>query len=306
MNIAELPPSPSAAHIKAALVVNTRSRKGRLLFKESADLLRAHGLEVSAYPVSNPDNLRQEVRRALEEGYRRIIVGGGDGTVSEVVDDLVHTDAVLGILPLGTANSFIRSLSIPLDLDGAAKVAATGAVAEIDLGMISGDYFANAASLGFATSVAESIPHELKRRLGIFAYAVQGVRSLRNLKPFTLKVEFAGETRTIRTFQVVVANGGYYGPSPLQAGRRLQSGDISIFTMENMSPLALAGSWLASLVGRKFSQQQVGRILVKGEAVLTADPPQEVSIDGEVRATTPITVGVAPKALKVLVPAPES
>jgi len=57
---------------------------------------------------------------------------------------------VLGILPLGTGNSFARTLGIPLTIEGAADVIAYGKVADIDLGKIDHDYFANIASLGFS------------------------------------------------------------------------------------------------------------------------------------------------------------
>ncbi|MGJ3626621.1 diacylglycerol/lipid kinase family protein [Sphingomonas sp. MMS24-JH45] len=55
---------------------------------------------------------------------------------------------MLGVLPLGTANSFCRTLGIPMDIDGAFEVLRTGAPRRIDLGRIDGDYFANCAAIG--------------------------------------------------------------------------------------------------------------------------------------------------------------
>ncbi len=55
-----------------------------------------------------------------------VIVGGGDGSLSCAVDELVERDCVFALLPLGTANSFARTLGIPLDLDGAIETIATG------------------------------------------------------------------------------------------------------------------------------------------------------------------------------------
>jgi diacylglycerol kinase family enzyme len=88
-----------------------------------------------------------------------IIVGGGDGSLSSTVDELIEKECVFALLPLGTANSFARTLGIPLDLDGAIDVIATGKRRRIDLGIINGDYFANAASMGVSPMIGETVPH---------------------------------------------------------------------------------------------------------------------------------------------------
>src|SRR3546814_2360379 len=79
----------------------------------------------------------------LSSGAKMVIVGGGDGSVSGSVDSFVDKDCIFALLPLGTANSFARTLGIPLDLPGAVDVIANGRRARIDLGAINNDYFAN-------------------------------------------------------------------------------------------------------------------------------------------------------------------
>src|SRR3546814_18304232 len=85
-----------------------------------------------------------------------MILGGGDGTISGLVDHLVGTGTALGVLPLGTANSFARTLGIPLDIAGAVEVLRTGTRKRIDLGMIDKDYFANCAAIGISPQIARS------------------------------------------------------------------------------------------------------------------------------------------------------
>src|SRR5690349_260731 len=103
----------------AALVVNAQSRKGRDLFDEARDKLQARGIALTeAHAVRDPDQLRPTIRRVLAGDPPMVIVGGGDGTLSSTVDDFVPHDTVFALLPLGTANSFARTLGIPLDLDG--------------------------------------------------------------------------------------------------------------------------------------------------------------------------------------------
>ena len=76
------------------------------------------------------------------------MVGGGDGTVSSVVDALAGTGVTLGLLPLGTANDLARTLEVPLDLAAACATVANGKVVDIDVGRIGGTAFLNVASLG--------------------------------------------------------------------------------------------------------------------------------------------------------------
>ncbi|HWV13704.1 MAG TPA: diacylglycerol kinase family protein, partial [Sphingobium sp.] len=136
---------------EAALIVNVHSRRGEALFEEAKQKLESAGVKLMmAEAVTDPDKLQDSVRQAVQAGAPMVIVGGGDGSLSGTVDELVGKGCVFGVLPLGTANSFARTLGIPLDIDGAIKVIASGRRRRIDLGMIDRDYFVNAASLGLS------------------------------------------------------------------------------------------------------------------------------------------------------------
>ena len=174
------------AERRAVLVVNTRSRSGRDLYAEARQLLTRQGLRIeAAYPVRDPVRLPEIVQGAIAQGHKLIIVGGGDGTISSVVDHFAYRDAVLGILPLGTANSFARALGIPLDLAGAAEILTGGGkVADVDLGRINDDYFANTAAIGLPALVGRSLPHGLKRWFGKFGYILTGAVLFARHKPF--------------------------------------------------------------------------------------------------------------------------
>ena len=143
----------------AALVVNTRSRRGARLYSQALRLLEKRGYTVDAsYPVQDPGRLPAIVSSLIVDGHKLVIVGGGDGTISSVVDHFAYENVVFGLLPLGTANSFARTLSIPLSVAGAIDVIAHGKVVDIDLARINDDYFANTASIGVAPAVARAVP----------------------------------------------------------------------------------------------------------------------------------------------------
>src|SRR5688500_1908097 len=103
------------------------------MFEEARRLLEEAGVELlAADAVRNPKFLDDHVRDAVAAGAPMIIVGGGDGSMSGTIDHLVGHDCVFAVLPLGTANSFARTLGIPLDLAGAVAVIAGGERRRID------------------------------------------------------------------------------------------------------------------------------------------------------------------------------
>lgn len=122
---------------KAVLIVNTHSRKGERLFFKAMDLLDERGIDViESYPVRKPERMKQIVQDVINEGHSLIIIGGGDGTLNTVIKSFVHRDFVLGILPLGTATNFARSIGIPMTLERAVDIIVNGKIVDIDLGVI--------------------------------------------------------------------------------------------------------------------------------------------------------------------------
>jgi len=176
-------------HRRTALVVNVRSRRGRRHYETVRRRLRAAGLDVvDAQPVAHPAQLPDILARAVNSGADLIVVGGGDGTLSEATHQLAHRDVCLGVLPLGTTNNFARSLGLPLHLPAALRILTEGKVADVDLGHVAGRHFANLTSLGLSVQVAEHVPHLLKRILGRAAYPLTALALLPRHRPFTARL----------------------------------------------------------------------------------------------------------------------
>jgi len=186
----------------AALIVNARSRNGQALFERACAALRGHGIAVDAHAVRDPKNLERVARRALAKNPEVMILGGGDGTMSGLVDDLVGRKVVLGVLPLGTANSFARTLGLPLDVEGAVDVIVHGERRRIDLGMIDDDYFANAASIGIAPQIAETVPHGLKKVFGRIGYLGWAAVQYARFQPFWLTIDTGDGPQRLRVVEV--------------------------------------------------------------------------------------------------------
>lgn len=287
---------------KAALVVNAKSRKGRQLFREACRLLTEAGVElISAEAIRKPAKLPGRVREAIDSGAPMVIVGGGDGSLSCAVDHFVGTDTIFAMLPLGTANSFGRTLGVPLDLAGAVQVIATGEARRIDLGMIDGDYFANCASIGIAPQIAETVPHGLKAWLGRPGYLIWAARQLVRFQSFKLTVGEGADAETLDAVEVRIANGPYHGGVELVDDARLDSGRIVVQAVIGQTRRDLAFNWAASWVGSPIRHRMTREF--EGAAFrIATDPPLPISIDGEVLARTPVTAKIARRAIRVAAP----
>ena len=285
----------------AALIVNAKSRRGRKLFRRACRRVRDLPFPVKAHAVKDPKHLDRTVRQALEKKPDLLILGGGDGTISGLVDLLVGQDVILGVLPLGTANSFARTLCLPLDIDGAIDVLKTGVPKRIDLGMIDDDYFANCAAMGISPQIAETVPHNLKKMLGRIGYLGWAGYQLSRFKPFTLYVDDGSGEKKLRVVEVRISNGPYHGGTWLVDEASPESGEIVVQAVQGHYKRRLVKNWAASFLGRAERHQDT--ISFSGKSIrVRSDPPLPISIDGEVLAHTPVTAHVAAGIIEVMVP----
>ena len=288
----------------AALYVNAKSRKGRHLFRDACRLLEKAGVDLTiAKAIRDPSTMPDCVREAVEARVPMVIIGGGDGSISCSVDHVVGTDTIFAILPLGTANSFARTLGIPLDLAGAVEVIANGQAKRIDLGMIDDDYFANCATLGIAPQIAETVPHGLKAWLGRPGYLLWAARQFWKFKPFRLTVDTGSAKETMDAVEVRIANGPYHGGVELVDEAAVDSGRIVVQVVTGETRGHLIWSWLLSVLRHRERKKTTREF--EGQAIrLSTDRPMPISIDGEVLAETPVTARIARSAIRVAAPQP--
>src|SRR5688572_27130005 len=227
------------------------------------------------------------MKQAVRSGAPMVIVGGGDGSLSCTVDEVVDRDVVFALLPLGTANSFARTLGIPLDLDGAIEVIATGRRRRIDLGMINGDYFANCAAMGLSPMIGEGVPHGLKRYLGRVGYLVWAIYCLARFHPFRLIIDDGQEKRTIWATEVRIANGSFHGGVELVERAGIDSGQIVVQAVTGRSSFRLIWDWFAKY-WKLPARHAVTEEFHARRIMIDARPRQRISIDGEVLARTPV------------------
>ena len=297
---------------RAALIVNTRSRSGEQTFFEALDRLEELGVSLGAtYAIRDPVRLPETVREVLRESseYRLLILGGGDGSVSSVVDFLAHHDVILGLLPLGTANDFARTLGIPADVEKACEAIAGGKIVDVDLGLAGDNYYVNVASVGLGVGATQALSPWLKKSAGPLAYPVAAIKAFLSHEPFSARLTFPdGDHEPVeygRLLQVAVGNGRFYGGGMVvapESGIDDRSLDIYAIEMGRHRDLIGVARYLKS--GDFIRSESVGHYQTE-RVRLETEPDLAVNIDGEVVTRTPQDFSVVRNALKVLVP-PES
>jgi YegS/Rv2252/BmrU family lipid kinase len=287
---------------RAALVVNTRSRRGRRLYPAVRARLRDARLDLlGSFPTGESGGLDAALTAAMRLQPDLLIVGGGDGTICEASRRLAHRDMALGLLPLGTTNNFARTLSLPLDLAAAVGVLATGKVADVDLGQAGDAIFANLVSTGLSAQVAATVPHQLKRVLGRAAYPLTALARLPRHRPLRATITVGEQRYTLATHQLNIANGSFHGGRPITGDASADDRLLLVYPLGGPSRRALLGSTVRhAILGARRTMEEPAFLAVR-ELWLHTDPPLPLDVDGEIRGRTPMRITLAPEALRVMV-----
>lgn len=284
----------------AVLIGHSTARHAADDFERARRLLTEAGVDVrEAHLVDGDKKLRKSVRRAIKKKPDVVIVAGGDGTLTKVVGEFAGREAVLGVLPLGTGNSFAQSLGIGSDLESAIEAIASGRAGRVDLGTIDGEYFANFATVGFASNVARNTSPILKQIVGKVAYVIAAVVPFVRARTFACKVKADGRSVEFDTYQIIVASGRYFGSSALAPEAGLESGKLVFFATSDANPIDLVTTYVALFTARQALLPNAH--VFEAETIkIRTRPRQLVSVDGAIFGKTPVRFGVAPKALRVM------
>jgi diacylglycerol kinase (ATP) len=286
---------------RAIFLVNHRSRSGRDLAERAARQLRSLGIELLEVPSVTKALSGDAVRRLAKQGATMAIVGGGDGTLNAAIDAVAHLRLPLGVLPLGTANDFARTLGIPQEVHKACEVIAAGRTRRVDLGIVNGKYFLNDASLGVSSAIVGRLTRAAKKRWGILAAAGLALQSAVRARRFGVEIRYGRRTMKTKAYQVTIGNGVSLGGVIGNLDASIDDGKLDLYVVESkrLVDVALMLPHVAS--GRYDANPYV--VTAKGKRfVVKTTRRLRVFADGEPAGTTPATIVVARRAMRVFVP----
>jgi diacylglycerol kinase (ATP) len=286
-----------------ALLTNPTSGKGRGTRTAAIVLprLREAGFHVRSLTGRDADETLDLAHSCVADGVESLVVVGGDGMVHLAVQALAGTDTALGIIPSGTGNDVARYLDLPRsDPQAAADVVVGSRSRRIDLARTGAQYFVTVLAAGFDSKVNERA-NAMAWPRGQMRYNLATLAELRVFEPLPYTLELDGQERQVEAMLVAVGNGESFGGGlRITHGASLDDGWLDVVIIKTMSKLDLVRTYPLLFSGKHTRHPQYEHHRVR--SVTVAAPGIVGYADGERIAALPLTVDVAPLALKVLVP----
>lgn len=285
------------------LVANAHSRRGAEV-GPFVEALQRGGLRLRQEPCRNRDDLPRLIR-GLRNEVSAVILGGGDGTLGAAAPALRDTGLPLGILPMGTANDLARTLGIPGEPEGAASVILAGHRRALDLGCVNGVPFFNVASIGLSVAITRRLTGVMKRRWGRLAYPLAAAAVILQARRFSATILVDGQPIPVKTMQVAVGNGVFYGGGMRVAeAAAIDDATLDAYSLEPRARWRLLWMARAFRDGEHEALDEV-RTLRCQSLELRTRRRRHVSADGEIVTRTPARFTVLPRAVTVFAPPPE-
>ena len=253
-----------------------------------------------------PATLANQVRAAIADGARRVLIAGGDGSIASAAGALAGTGLDLAILPCGTLNHLAKDLSLPLDLEQAAQVAKSGHSIPVDAAVVNDRIFLNTSSVGAYVTFVRS-REALERRFGYkLASLLAGARLLARMRTFRVRLQVEGVAREYVTPLVFIGVGERELRLP-SLGSRVPGGKTGLHVMvvrrrSGARTLALGLAAAARGVNAVSATPAMDAFLV--DSCRIERRARSVSVDGEiVQIMPPLEYRHVPGHLQVVVAA---
>ena len=293
--------------MRMRFVVNPRSgrrRRTAAILAVVRDFISARGLDADCVETEGPGHATEIAREAAMAGCPRIVAVGGDGTVNEVAQALIHTPSAMGLVPCGSGNGLALHLGMPTEPAGALELATgdAGRVAELDTGTANGLPFVNVMGFGLDADVSRRFNRLVRR--GLPAYTRSALAAFLNCPILTCRITVGARQETLDALLVSVANSDQYGNhAKIAPHARVDDG---VFDLVAVGPTGLFGA--AVLGARLFLgtiDQAAGVHRFRGARFLIERPAAGlIHTDGETHATgARVEVIARRRSLRLVVPA---
>lgn len=286
-----------------ALLTNPTSGKGlgSRTVQHAVDRLRDAGQRVRSLAGRDAEEALDLARKCVADGVDTLAVVGGDGMVHLALQAVANTETRLGLIPAGTGNDVARYFDIPRDDPAAATdVVIAGKERRVDLARVGATYFVTVMAAGFDAIVNERA-NAMRWPRGQMRYNLATVAELRTLKPIPYVVELDGEQERFEATLVAVGNGASFGGClRITEGAVLDDGLLDVVWFRPLSRRALLRNYPKLFKGTHVHHPDYRHRRVR--SVTLAAPGITAYADGERVGPLPLTVEVAPLALRMLVP----
>ena len=276
-------------------------RRARLY--AALDVLYGLGVQFELLETSSPGDAERLARLAAHKD-RIVVAAGGDGTIAEVAAGLEGSSALLGLLPLGTANVFALEMAVPLNPKEAARALLLGRSTCVYPGLLkrgnaSDRLFIQMVGVGLDAVVVHRLPPGLKRAFGKAAYVMQTLRDLtwHPFNSFTVNVD----GQQLEPSGLVVTKGRFYaGRFEIAPSADPRESDFHVLSLYQHHMLDALKHAAAMSLGRLPTLSSIR--LQRGHEIEVFGADLPVQADGDAAGSLPIRIRPAARPLRVVVP----
>lgn len=270
--------------------------------KQHCDTL---GIACDIYETTGNEDLPAIVRQAREQDYKSVIAAGGDGTVSAVASELVHSPVSLGIIPVGTANLLARELNIPLELEAACRLAVKGGtIRKIDAMQAGNQILFSHISLGSYSRIAERTSATAKRYFRQLAYVWNALAELIGTHRWRFNLVIDDRQYRFKAAFIMIANVGAMGASYLRWGPNIKpdDGQVDICIVRAQTLIHYISFMWHILLG--YHKQSPHTRYLHAQKYIKARTKRNLPVrgDGEIIGRSSIEIKIIPMAIQIIVP----
>lgn len=260
-----------------------------------------------------PFNARNLAQKARKEGFRKIVVIGGDGLINETINGLLKEqkklfEFSLGIIPAGTGNNFAKEIGIPLNPKIAFSLLKKDKFIEVDIGKVNERFFVNCFSFGFDAEI-NHLANEIKEKFAFLpktlSYFVAAVKEIiKRIPEFEISIVNDNIKINEKITLAAITNTQSYGAIfKINPGAEFSDGKLNLCIVKPMKKIKAICVLFLATKGRHSKIPQVRHYLFSKELKISTKEPISWEVDGEVlEPQQNFLVKVFPKAIRILVP----
>jgi diacylglycerol kinase (ATP) len=307
-------PSQTNSGVADLLLVNPAAGGGRAgaILPDLQEFASQRGWNVEICVTQNPEDLAEKARRAAENGRKRILVLGGDGTFQLLLNAVAdYPQTILGVIPAGGGNDLAAALGLPSDPVQAVALLLEGEICHMDAARVrTADgrerLYTGGGGVGLDAEASRYANGAYRNLRGRLRYLLAAIRALFGFHAIRVRIIIgASEPKALETTVLLVGvlntpsygAGLYLAPDAKTDDGRLELAlveDLSIFQILTLIPAFAFRGELKTKRIQRFSTERVR---------IETDSPCWFHGDGELLGMTPVEISVVPRAIRVLCPA---
>jgi len=284
------------------LIVNPIAGGGRAkaLLPKIENRLKEAGVEFDLYTTSGPQDAIEAAAKAAADGFDIVVAVGGDGTVNEVLNGIVGTNAVLAAVHGGKGNDFATAVNMPRDPDAVCETLLKADIRAIDLGKVLDRYFINSVGVGFDAAVAQRVNLGVRPFKGTSAYIYVFFMMVTSYKTVEMEIDLGDGPVKGKPLLVAVGIGQAYGGGmKVLPDAVLDDGLFDVCIMEDMNRLSLIYHFPKVFNGTLKNLEQAGMHRTS-EVKLSLSEIRPLHLEGEILYGDRMHFTLEPKGMKVI------